>query len=243
MLGLVVMAFRGVGESAGAEKPRRAFGAMALAMAIAVSPICVYVLSNLLRHHQTLGIVSSAVHIMSGRKAGLASLADDVPYIWQFYLPRLPGMVSYFPGISTIRQVWFDRAVGLYGWVDTSFPVWVYNLALIPAGLLLLLGLRTLIAFRVRVRARVSEIVVYVTMGVGLMALTAQDSHLEQRVEAGWAQPRYLLPLLPLVGAMLVLAARGGGRRWGPVLGALIVALVLAQSVFSQLLVVSRFYG
>jgi hypothetical protein len=42
---------------------------------------------------------------------------------------------------------------------------------------------------------------------------------------------------------VLVLAARGAGRRWGPAVGAMIVLLVLAQNAFSQLLVISHYYG
>jgi hypothetical protein len=57
-----------------------------------------------------------------------------------------------------------------------------------------------------------------------------------------YAQPRYLLPMLALFGAALALAARGA-RRWGPAIGCLLVVLVLAQDLFSQLQVISRFYG
>ncbi len=238
MLGLVVLGLRGVRD--GEHRRRRALGPMAFAMAIAVSPVCAYVARNLLEHHPTLGIVSSAVHLTSGRE----SILSDVVYVWQLYLPRLPGMVNYLPGLSTIRQLWFDRAVGLYGWLDTTFPVWVYNLALIPAGLIAILALRALIVSRSALRARLSELLVYLVMSAGLMALIGQDSHLHRVVEgAGYAQPRYLLPLLPLAAVMLALAARGAGRRWGPAAGALIVVLFLAQDIFSQLLVVSRFYG
>jgi hypothetical protein len=58
-----------------------------------------------------------------------------------------------------------------------------------------------------------------------------------------FAEPRYLLPLLLLWGAVLALAARGAGRRWGPVAGALIVTVVMAQNLFGQLLDISRYYG
>jgi hypothetical protein len=54
---------------------------------------------------------------------------------------------------------------------------------------------------------------------------------------------RYLLPLLPLYGALLALAARGAGRRLLPVAGAAIVVLALAHDVFAQLLLVGRFYA
>jgi hypothetical protein len=59
----------------------------------------------------------------------------------------------------------------------------------------------------------------------------------------GFAEPRYLLPLLPLMGAWLVLSARGAGRRWGPAAGTLTVVLFLSHDVFSQLQVVAHYYG
>ena len=58
-----------------------------------------------------------------------------------------------------------------------------------------------------------------------------------------YAQARYLLPLLPLLGAVVALAVRGVGRRWGPSVGALVIALFLLHDIFSQLQVVARFYG
>ncbi len=243
MLGLVVLGFRRVDLAPGGDGRGRPLVPAFVAMAVAVSPICVYVIGNVLRHRPTLGVVSSAVHIMNGPSSSQRSLWGDISYNWQFYLPRLPGMVDYFPGLSTTRQVWFNRAVGLYGWVDTAFPVWVCNLALVPAGLLAISCVRAFATGWASLRARLSELVVYVTMSVGLMALIAQDSHLQQRVEPGWAQPRYLVPLLPLGAVLLALAARGAGRRWGPAAGALIVVLFLTQDLFSQLLVVARFYS
>jgi hypothetical protein len=240
MLALVFLGFRGVRADHGAAGSRRAFGSMGIAMAIAVSPICVYVASNLIEHHHALGLVSSA----TSEKSGQGSVLSYIPYVWEFYLPHLPGMINHFPGLSTIRQMWFNRAVGLYGWLDTSFPVWVDNLALIPAGLIAILLARTLFSRRSALRARLPELLVYLVMAVGLMALVGLDFAVHRNVEgAGWAQPRYLVPLLPLAAAMLALAARGAGRRWGPAVGALIVILFLAQDIFGQLLTVARFYG
>jgi Predicted membrane protein (DUF2142) len=238
-LGLVVLAVRERREGSGTASSKRAFGSMALAMAIAVCPVCVYVLRNLLEHHPTLGVVSDVIHGLSAGESVFGAIA----YIWQFYLPRLPGMVNYFPGLFTSRQIWFDRTVGLYGWLDTSFPVWLDNLALIPAGLIAILGLHTLVARRPALRMRIAELLVYATMAVGLMVLIGAQSRVSHFEGLGDAQPRYLEPLLPLVATVLVLAARGAGKRWGPAAGTLIVILFLAQDIFSQLLVVSRFYG
>jgi len=239
MLGLVVLALRGERSGRGADQSRRAFVSVAIATAIALSPGCVYVLSNLLGHHHTLGMVSSAY-----QDAVRESILSTISYVWQFYLPRLPGMVNYFPGLATTRHLWFDKVVGDYGWLDTRFPLWVYNLALVPAGLIAILGLLTAIARRSVLRARLPEMLVYLAMGVGLMGLVGVSSDAARLLEgAAYAQARYLLPLLPIGGALLALAVRGAGRRWGPAVGALIVVLFLAHDVFSQLLVAARFYG
>jgi hypothetical protein len=233
-VGLLVLALRAARTSR-----RTAYRSLALAVTIAASPVCLYLLINLFSNHAGLGVVSSAIHLTNER----GSVLDEISYIWQSYLPRLPGMANDFPGISTTRQVWFDRSIGFYGWNDTSFPVWVESIALIPAALLAILAIRALVTVRATVRRRLVELAVYALMGAGLLALIGADSYLVPGEPGTYSEPRYLLPLLPLLGAALVLSARGAGRRWGPVAGALIVVLFLAHDVFSQLQVTARFYG
>jgi hypothetical protein len=220
--------------------PHAFYRSLLVAAAIPAVPVGVYVAKNLLSNHAGLGLVSSAISLTSAKE----SLLGELRYMWEFYLPRLPGMVNEFTGISTTRDLWFNRSVGLYGWLDTFFPPWVYNAALVPAGLIALLTARSLLVDRGALKRRLGELVVYAVMSLGLMALLASDSYLHQSIEgAGWAQPRYLMPLLPLVAVLIALAARGAGRRWGPAVGALIVTLALAHDIFSQLQTVARFYG
>ena len=40
----------------------------------------------------------------------------------RLFLPRLPGMTPYFKGVLPLREIWFDRSVGFYGWMDTTLP-------------------------------------------------------------------------------------------------------------------------
>jgi Predicted membrane protein (DUF2142) len=233
ILGVIVLAVRAARSSRS-----EAYRALALALVLALAPIGVYVIVNLFSNHAGLGVVTSGIHLTTGRSFG-----GELEYIWQFYLPRLPGMGTDFPGVSSLRQVWFDRAVGFYGWLDTEFPVWVENLALIPALLLTILGIRALVGVRATLRRRLLELAVYAVMGLGVLILTGADSYIKFPAQAGtYAEPRYLLPMLPLIGAGLALSARGAGRRWGPAVGTLIVVLLLAHNIFSQLQVISRFY-
>jgi hypothetical protein len=59
----------------------------------------------------------------------------------------------------------------------------------------------------------------------------------------GYEQPRYLFPLLALYGALIALAARGAGKRYGPVVGVLIVCIAIAHTAAAMLLTLTRYYG
>jgi hypothetical protein len=220
---------------------RRASAALAAALAIAVSPSLIYPGLASSASRPPLSVLSTTA--VSETHQG--SVLAEISYIWELFLPRLPGMANYFPGVSTWRQLWFNGLVGLYGWADTLFPVWVYEIALVPATLLALLCARELLRARTALRRRAGELAVYALMCAGVLALVGGASYPGDvfQHEGPFWEPRYFLPLLPLLGVLLALAARGAGRRWGPAAGMLIVALLLAHDLFSQLLVISRYYG
>ncbi len=218
---------------------RRAYRSLATGCAIAALPVGVYTLSNLIHGRPVFG--DSASGFANFGEHG--SLGGELSFIWQSYLPRLPGMVHYFPSLDTTR-LWFDRSIGLYGWLDTYFPNWVYTLALIPTAVIAILCVRALVAERAALRARIGELLAYAAIAAGLLALVGVNSYLKYPgLAMDYAEPRYLLPLAALFGALLALAARGAGRVWGPVAGTLIVVLVLGHDIFSQLLLVGRYYG
>jgi hypothetical protein len=232
LLGLVLLSVR-----AARTQGRAAYISLAIALAIATSPVSVYALVNLASGSPALGLETGALGTITNPLA-------EISYIWQFYLPRLPGMHDDFTGVFTTQQIWFKGYVGLYGWIDTPFPNWVYDFALIPAALIAGLCVREIVARAAALRGRLAELLVYSGMCVGLLVLVAADSYVRfPTIGAEFGQARYLLPLLPLLGAVLALAARGAGRRWGPVVGAAIILLFLGHDVFSQLQEVARFYG
>jgi 4-amino-4-deoxy-L-arabinose transferase-like glycosyltransferase len=234
ILGLIVLTRRAKNTSG-----RIAYRSLALAAAVAVSPLIPYMVSNALSNHPILGLASSVISI-SGEHG---SMLGEISYIWQLYLPPLPGMHNDFPGIFTTRQIWFNGLVGVYGWHDAAFPGWIYSVALIPAGLIAGLCIRALIVCRAALRRRLAELAVYAAMSLGVLALIGASAYVTFISEGGVEpEARYLFPLLALWGVVLTLAARGAGRRWGPIAGAAIVLLILAQDVFAQLLVVSRYY-
>jgi hypothetical protein len=218
----------------------RALLAPVIAICIGVLPGVLYVLRNLLSNHQTFGLLSGATESITG-----SSLLHELSYIWEIYLPRLPDMTHYFAGIFTFKDIWFDRSVGLYGWMDTMFPPWVDNVALLPAAIVTLLCARGLVASRHTLRARLPEVGVYSLIALGVLVMIGASSYVSDALGGGpaFGEPRYLLPLLPLLGAGFVLAVRAGGRRWAPVIGAALVVLIFGYDIVSQLQVIARYYG
>ena len=241
LLGLLVLAvktWRRAGGVAGAIAALRILG---MALGIGLSPVMLYAVINAASGHSPLGLISSAIPYALHPAEGWWARLD---YIWQLYLPKLPGATSYFPDFSTTMQLWFDHYIGFYGWLDTTFPGWVDDLALIPAVAIALLCGRSLLHGRATLLRRAPELAVYTLMALGLLVLIGSVSYKQfPQIDAEYAQPRYFLPLLALLGAALALAARGAGRRWGPVVGTLIVVVFLAHDVLSQMLVAGRYYA
>jgi 4-amino-4-deoxy-L-arabinose transferase-like glycosyltransferase len=236
VLGLAVLARR----SSQTLGTRAATRTLAAALAIACSPVLAYALVNLLSHHKTFGLASSVIAFTTSHH----SLLGEASYIWQLYLPRLPGMHVDFADISPIRNLWFNGLIGQYGFEDTFFPRWVENLAIVPAVAILVLAARELATHRDAMRSRAGEIGVYMALAVGLLIVIGASSYVSFPSEAAaFPEPRYLLPLLPLFAAVLALAARGAGRRWAATAGSLIVVLFIAHDLFSQLQEIARFYG
>jgi uncharacterized membrane protein len=236
-LGLLLLAVRGA-RSTG----RGALASPALAACIGALPAILYALSNALSSRPVFGLASGFGGKLSSESQ---SLSHELSYIWQLYLPRLPGMTHYFAGLTTFKDVWFDRSVGLYGWFDTMFAPWVNDVALIPAAIAVVLCGRELLARRGALRARLPELATYAAITVGVLAMVGASSYVGDVIEheAPFGEPRYLLPMLPLFGAVIALAVRGAGRRWAPVVGAALVMLILGHDVFSQLQVIARYYG
>ena len=228
LLALIVLGVRQARVRGG-----EAYRSLAIALAIAATPVGLYLIDNALSGRSTLLVLSGAIPHRS--------LLGAIPYIWQLYLPRLPGMHPALHGI-TGTQIWFEQIVGKYGWLDTAFPNWVVKAAILPVAIVLVLLLRGLFLHRRALRGRLVEGALYLLLLLGILTIIGVDEYIH-RIPNEYLQLRYVLPTIALFGAALALAARGAGRRWGPVAGTLIVMLVLAHDLFSQLLVISRYYG
>jgi 4-amino-4-deoxy-L-arabinose transferase-like glycosyltransferase len=244
LFGLFVLVLTAKGD-----RRRQAIRGALVALAVIAVPVITYMTLNSTVWDRNLWFGTSGVPPLKIKLPGVhypksGSVLDLASYMWQFYLPKLPFMDKVYFETYQLRATWFNGFIGQFGWLDFGFPQWVYNWALgIAVGLLALAG-RELVRLRQLVRARVWELATYVVLTLGLLLLIAGTSFVARLDGAtGYEQPRYLLPLLALYGALIALAARGAGKRYGPAVGVFLVCLAIAHTVGAMLLTLTRYYG
>jgi hypothetical protein len=211
----------------------------ATALAIGLAPFALMLLLDATVWDRSLVLL----HSTSEAHDDHGGLLGQLSFLWQVYLPRLPGQRAAFEGVAAYDG-WWTSFFGKFGGLNVLFPSWAYRIGLLTFVGLFALAARTLVANRRVLRARREELLGYALMAGSLLALIALVAL------RGWApgigaaaQGRYLLPLLPLLATVLALAVRGAGARLGRSLGALVVVAAIAWSVFGQLIVVSAFYA
>ena len=246
--GLAVLALTWRARPAGT---RRALTMLGTAVAVAAVPVGIYLLANATVWGRGsalaggLSSVTSASGPISGGSAGGAGWHAYADYMWELFLPRLPFMNHiYFPTGWPLWWLWLNGSIGHFGWLDYTFPNWVY--ADFRWLVYALAGLAVIGVWRLRrqIRPLIGLFACFTAMAAGLMAvigyLSAQAAFSQQPF---FPQARYLFPLLALYGLAIVLATKALPRRWAPILGALLVALALAHNLFAETLTISRYYG
>ena len=220
---------------------RAALRGSGLALAVAAIPTALFVeLSARVVTSDTVGPTGGGSTV-TGIPAGLSG---EIDHIWQLFLPTLPGLgPNQFTTVQLWHE-WFYGLVGRFGWLDTTFPYWVYLVAAPIAILIVAAAIAALVRERDRTRRHLGELGVYVAMVAGLCIEIGVASYDTLETGGGiFEQPRYLLSALCIYAAIVALAARLPGRRWGIAAGALIVSLAFAHDLFSQLQVVARYYS
>ena len=134
------------------------------------------------------------------------------------------------------RHTWFTGLRRHVRLARLHFPDWVYGIARRARLVVRRAGRRRARAPpRGAARARWASSRCTWSRSSGCAWRSASQSYREA-IPTGelFEQARYLLPLLCLYAAIVALAARAGGRRWGPALGAALVVLAIGHDLFAQ---------
>jgi hypothetical protein len=173
------------------------------------------------------------------------SIFSNLSYLWQFYLPKLPFMGEKFPGYPRypVWDVLIQGFIGRFGYFQYGFPVWAYRLGFWFLTALAVVAVVAVARARA-VRRRWEELCCYLAMVIGLVGLTAFVGYrYKLSTGANFEQIRYFFPVLALYGAVVAVAARGFGRRWGRPVGAFLVMLAMGQSLLAMLVTIARYYA
>jgi Predicted membrane protein (DUF2142) len=219
---------------------RRSLRLYAIAVGVALAPYLLLTALDVLLWDRTFILARTPAEMPEDH----GGLGGQLSYLWQLFLPRLPGQVPVFHGTIPAYDLLFKGFVGRFGWLVVSFSPWAYTFASALGCGVLLLAARTCVRQREALRRRWPELLSYAAMAAGLLLLIALVA-LRGFAPGlpGALQGRYLLPLLALFGAVLALAVRGAGERWGRAAGVALVLVCVGWSVFGQLLTISFFYG
>jgi hypothetical protein len=214
------------------------------AIGLGVAPVLLYIVLN--RFVWKRGVLPARIGSVQAAPGATTkfSFTQELGHIWQLFLPPV-GMHHQFAYLP-LWQTWFKGFVGKFGWLDYGFPWWFYKIALVAFLLLVLLALGELVRRRRTFTRRIGEFSVYALATAGVCVEVGVQSYREMVQTGGtgvFEQPRYVLPMVLLYGAIVALAVRFGGRRWGPALAALVVVSALAHDLLAQAITISRYYA
>jgi 4-amino-4-deoxy-L-arabinose transferase-like glycosyltransferase len=219
---------------------------LGVAVAVAATPVLLYVLANAFVWHRggatTGGVAGATTSALPG--GGAVTLRETIDYTWELYLPHLWFMNHVYFTEYPLWATWFDGSIGHFGWLDYTFPKWVYTDARYLFYGLAALGVAGLVQLRAGIRPLLPIFACFAVMALGLLGAIGYAG-IRYRLTSGYQfeQARYLYPLLVFYALFIALAARGAGRRWGPALGGALVILAMAHGLFAETLTISRYYG
>jgi hypothetical protein len=237
---LAVVALVVRGERRHQLGPRRG-GAAALALPVAI--VSGWLVVDVALFNRTAGAMTGG--LASERVSAAATTTGQLTYLWQFFLPKLPFMEQQFSGYwYPVWHVYIQGFIGRFGWFEYDFPTWVSVIGLIALAGIAALAVTALVRHGSSVRRRLPELATYCIAALGVLLMIGVSGY-RYRASLGFnfEQTRYLFPLLALYGGTVALAARAGGRRWGPVIGASMVVVMMSHWLFAILLTLSRYYA
>ena len=174
----------------------------------------------------------------SASRHPVALLSGFTDYLWQFYLPRLPGQVPFpVPALAVLpwpRQppgppvwnLWIREGWGVFGWIDVYLPGWVYAALAAVTGTIMVAAGRILSGVRQR-----ADVAVLGFLAVAAASLLAVVHVVEYETLSGGNGPttqgRYALPLISLFGlATALVVSRLPRRAQGAAVAVVIVGLL-----------------
>jgi 4-amino-4-deoxy-L-arabinose transferase-like glycosyltransferase len=166
-------------------------------------------------------------------------------YVWQYYLPRVPGqqhfVIGAIEGGFPLLHVWIAHTWAAFGWLEVQFPLWVYQALSAVTGSVIVGSLAALWRGRRAVDLRVAGFLALAFLAL-LAGLHWTDYH-QIKAGQGFMQGRYLFPMIGLFGLSLAAAISLLPARLRAAGTGVAVAFLLSFHILCLGLVLERFYA
>jgi hypothetical protein len=194
-----------------------------------------------------LVVVGAGVALRYAERGGptLSGTRAFLSYLWQFYLPKLPGMAPPpFPGWG-VRDVYVDRLYGTFGQLEITLPGGVTHAVALAGLALVVVGVVAAVVDRRALLSAWPSIAVLLAVFLGALLLVHLQAFRDLRVDP--ADPvitgRYLLPVLPVLGIAVAGTLRALPARVFAAAGGLTVAAGVLLQLAALAVTITRFYA
>jgi hypothetical protein len=189
------------------------------------------------------GLYGGQVHEVN---SGPFNIRQFLSSIWQFYLPRLPGMHKRIGPEYGYRQVFIETFYGTFASLEVIFPKRVSDFLQVLSAIGLVGLCMACVAKWRRLISEWPTVVVLVSLPVVTLLLLHYASY-RALLGNGGTDPlitgRYLLPMISLFGLAIAFTVGSLPRRVGPPVGAAILSIGVLLSLAGIGLTAARFYA
>jgi hypothetical protein len=246
---LIALALGGAAWRFRAWQPRTRRSASIGLAALAMGLVVVYAAATVLDHGLTAGAPSPGAAAAVTTAGGALSVALHQPitylvYLWEVFLPRLPGMSPHFVNTGLpVETIITRRAWAAFGWYDTFFPSWVYRV--LDIAMLGALVLGVVAAWRERrfVRAHSMETALLVLFPIVIVAAFEAVFFTAGARSVIAEMGRYVFPANVPLSAAAVGVLFAFGRRWVGPAGTALAVVMLVFCYASQALTLTAFFS
>jgi len=218
------------------QERRAALRPLALASLALVVPVLAWVGLGRALGRSAINTVSAGAHPTA------FNIRQFISYIWQFYLPRVPGMLRFrWTSGLPAYDVWLKEGTAWFGWLTVPLSAWIYKATAIVLGVV---GLAAL-WFVAKLRGRVALwLIAFFALAVLALlgGLHYTEYHSIINDQGHLLQGRYLLPIIGVLGLMFALVVSRVPSRFRPSACMTVLVLLLSLQVLSMSAVIKAFY-
>jgi len=211
---------------------------IAVGAIICAAPVIGWFVSQIVRGQTAVNTIGPGA---SGNNASF-SIPQFLGYIWQFYLPRLPGMTPFraTSGLP-VYDTWIQQGWGVFGWLELAMPSWLYGVLAGACGFVAVASAAIVGRFRDRIRW---SLVAFFALSVVVLLFGLHFTEYRSIIngQGPILQGRYILPLSGLFGLAVALILTRLPARWrAPACGVVLAGMLLVQ-VLALATVAQRYY-